>query len=110
MLLLSAMGMAGCMAALGLYYHCHINNIWLWGLSQTNWEWIGFIALCLFMFFNQVGLGPLATVVGLEIVPAEHRGTAMGLATAGGGIVGAASSYSLLPLGATVGYEKIFWG
>ena len=40
------------------------------------------------MFFNQLGLGPLATVVGTEIVPESQRGLAMGLATAGGGLVG----------------------
>ena len=35
---------------------------------------------------------------------------AMGLATAGSGVVGAASSYSLLPLGTSIGYETVFWG
>ena len=74
MLLVSALGMAICMAALGLYYRCHTSHVWLFGLGQAAWEWIGFLALCLFMFFNQLGLGPLATVVGNEIVPAEHRG------------------------------------
>jgi len=62
------------------------------------------------MFFNQLGLGPLATVVGTEIVPESQRGLAMGLATAGGGLVGAGSSYSALLLGDAVGYDRLFFG
>ena len=38
------------------------------------------------------------------------RGLAMGVGCAGGGLVGTASSYSLLPLTKSIGYANIFLG
>jgi MFS family permease len=81
MLLLSAGGMTICMLALGLYFRCHITHTWLLGLTKSEWEWVGFVSLIGFMFFNQMGLGPLATLVSTEIVPENVRGLAVGIAT-----------------------------
>ena len=110
MLLISCAGMFLCMGLLALYYHCHETGHWLYGFSQSTWEWAAFVALVLYMFFNQAGLGPLGAVVTTEIVPDRVRGLAMGIGCAGSGLVGTASSYSLLPLSKSIGYANIFLG
>ena len=110
LLLSSCAGMALSMLLLGTYYHQRQTAVW-WGMAEARWAWVAFAALCGFMFFNQLGLGPLASVVCTEIMPASIRGLGMGVATGiGGGVIGAASSYSALPLSTLIGYDKLFWG
>ena len=109
MLLISCGGMFICMGTLALYYYCHEPGHWLL-FSREVWQWIAFMALVLYMFFNQVGLGPLATVVTAEIVPDAVRGLAMGIGMTGSGIFGTVTTLELLPLAKSVGYSSVFFG
>ena len=118
LMLLSAVGMGLCMATLAAYFEqrdissSQETNAPLFEQPVTTWwTWAGFTAIVGYLFFNQLGIGPLVSVVSAEIVPASMRGLALGIASAiGGGVVGAASSYSTLPLASTVGYDLLFAG
>ena len=47
MLLFSCIGMVLCFAVMALYYRCHERGVWIWGLSQSAWEWAALSALVL---------------------------------------------------------------
>lgn len=47
MLLFSTSGMVLCFVVMSLYYRCHERGIWMWGLSQSTWEWAALSALVL---------------------------------------------------------------
>ncbi len=108
MLLFSCGGMTLSMATMAGYYWCFAHD---WVLvSKQTWEWAACVAMTLYMFFNQAGIGPLATVVTTEIVDSSVRGLAMGVATMGTGLVSAGTNYVTLPIVDSIGYDWMFAG
>ena len=109
MLLFSCVGMSLSMATMTGYYWCFATRDWVL-VSKQTWEWASFVAMTLYMFFNQAGLGPLATVVTTEIVDSSVRGLAMGIATMGAGLAAAGTNYVTLPIVNSIGYDFMFAG
>ena len=109
MLLFSCGGMSLSMMTMTGYYWCFASSDWVF-IGKQSWEWASFVAMTLYMFFNQAGLGPLAAVVTTEIVDSSVRGLAMGVATMGAGLVGAGTNYITLPIVDSIGYDWMFAG
>jgi MFS family permease len=78
------------------------------GFSETLQRWMPLASLVCFMFFFQVGMGPLPGLVITELVPPRARGIGAAVVGVVAGLVGNATQYAVLPLRDLLGAGWLF--